>query len=151
MSPRVAGLAHIARQQPYEGAVAFALALSAAWSLTGAPGSSGALGRVLSRWQVDAADVMLLAGGALTVGGLFAVGVSQGAVARVLARRFEQAGQFLLGGVLVALALAVASAGRAGVVGVLVYGALAWAAVTRGVLVGGLVHGSGMERTEVGR
>lgn len=149
MSPRLAGLVHIARQQPYEGALAFAMALSAGWSLSGASGSSGLLGRVLTRWQVDAADVMLITGGVLTLAGLFTVGVADDAVRRVLARRVEQAGQVLMGGVLLALAAAAASLGRAGIVGVLVYGALALAAGLRSVLVGRLVRGSGMERTEV--
>jgi len=130
--------------------MAFALALSAGWSLGGEPGSSGVLGRVLTRWQVDAADVMLIVGGALTVGGLLTVGVSQDAVRRVVARRVEQAGQFLVGGVLAAFAVAAASLGTAGMVGLLVYGALAWAAVVRGALVGRLAYGSGAERTEVG-
>ncbi len=149
MSPRLAGLAHIVRQQPYEGALAFALALAAGWSLWGPPVAGGVLGRELPRWQVQVADVMVIAGGVWTVGALFAVGVVGDAVRRVWARRVEQAGQLLLAGVLSAFALAAASVGAAGVVGVLVYGSLAGAAGLRAVQVGRLVHGGGTERTEV--
>lgn len=97
MNRRVLGLRHIAGQQPYEAALAFALAMAAAWSLWGPARATGALGRVLARWQVQAADVMVIAGAALTLVGLAAVGVAVDAVHRVLARRVEQAGQFLMG------------------------------------------------------
>lgn len=150
MNRRAAGLGHIARQQPYEGGLAFALGLAAAWQLTGQPGTGGALGRVLVRWQLDAADALLVAGCLLTLGGLFAVGVVSDAVHRVLARRVEQAGQFLVGGDLAAFAVAAFSLGRLGVVGGLVYGALAGAAIGRGLLLGRLTAGTGVEHTEVG-
>ncbi len=149
MSPRLAGLAHIARQQPYEGALAFALGLAAGWSLWGPPVAGGVLARVLARWQVQAADVALIAGGVLTLGGLFAVGVVGDAVRRVVARWVEQAAQLLVAGVLAAQAVAAGSVGVGGIVGALVYGSLAGAAGLRAVQVGRLVHGGGTERTEV--
>jgi hypothetical protein len=145
----MAGLAHIVRQQPYEGALAFALGLQAAWSLTQPPREAGALGRLLDRWQLDVADGALIVGAVLTLAGLAAVAVVTGAVHRVLARRVEQAGQLLIAGVLVAVATAAFSLGHVGVVGGLVYGSLAFAAGLRAVLVGRLVRGQGFERTEV--
>lgn len=150
MNRRLGGLGHIARQQPYEGAVAFALGLAAAWSLWGPAQAAGVLGRVLARWQVQAADVMVIAGGTLTLAGLAVAGVVGDAVHRVLARRVEQAGQFLMGGVLAAYALAALSLGVVGVVGALVYGALGGAALWRGAQVGQLAHGSGIEHTQTG-
>ena len=149
MNRRLLGLGHVARQQPYEGAMAFALGLAAAWSLWGPPQGAGVLGRVLVRWQVQAADCMVITGAVLTLGGLVAVGVVRDAVHRVVARRVEQSGQVLLGGVWVAFCVAAFSLGAVGVVGGLVYGALGWAAVLRGVQAGRLAHGSGVERTEV--
>lgn len=148
MSPRLEGLRHVLRQQPYEAALAVALTLSSVASLTaGTP--PGASARVLPAWALHPVAVLLALGGTLTVGGLFAAGYVLADVRRVLARRVEQAGQTLMGGVLFAVALGAFSVWPAGIVAGSVYAALAGAAGVRAALIGHTFRAAGRERTDL--
>lgn len=145
---RIDGLLHVLRQQPYEAALALALAVSAVASLsTGAP--PGAAARVLPVWALRPAAALLALSGALTVGGLFGAGYVLSDVRRVLARRVEQSGQTLMGGVLLAVALGAFSAGRVGIVPGTIYAALAAASSGRAALIGHTFRAAGRERTDL--
>lgn len=145
---RLQGLGHIFRQQPYE--VAFALAcLSALWALRAGSGS-GAVARVLPHWGLVATDLVLAAGGALTLFGLVVAGSTLDDVRRVLGRRVEQGGQFLIAGVFAATAIVVYSLGSVGTVPGAVYTALAAASATRAAMIGHTFAQAGRDRTDLG-
>lgn len=147
MTPRLQGLAHIGRQQPYEAAIGVA-ALSALWALHGGTGS-GAAARVLPHWALQTADVVLGLGGVLTLGALVAIGYTIDDVRRVLARRVEQAGQLLIAGVTMATAVGAFTAGAIGTVPGCVYTALSAAAATRAGMIGHTFAVAGRDRTDL--
>jgi len=148
MTPRLTGLGHVGRQQPYEAALALAY-LSALWQLSQGTGS-GAASRVLPHWALYVTDALLGLGGALTLGGLLAVGVATSDVRRVLGRRVEQAGQLLTAGVLAATGIGAFTAGTPGTVPGAVYTALGAAAVTRASMIGRTFAAAGRDRTDLG-
>lgn len=147
MTPRLQGLAHIGRQQPYEAALALAC-VSALWALRGGTGS-GAATRVLPHWALQTADVMLGIGGILTLVALVAVGYTVDEVRRVMARRVEQAGQILLAGVFAATGIGAFTAGAPGVVPGAVYSALCYAAATRATMISRTFAAGGRDRTDL--
>jgi len=147
MTPRLRGLAHIGRQQPYEAAIGVA-ALSALWALRGGTGS-GAAARILPHWALQAVDVMLGLGGILTLTALVAIGYTADDVRRVLARRVEQAGQALIAGVTAATAVGAFSAGAIGTVPGCVYTALSAAAATRATMISRTFAAAGRDRTDL--
>lgn len=148
MSPRLEGLGHVLRQQPYELALAAALVISSVASLSaGRPSQAAA--RVLPGWALRPVAVLLVVGGALTIAGLITVGAVLNDMARVLARRVEQAGQVLMCGVLAAVALGLFSLGLAGVTGGSVYLALGAASGVRAALIGHTFNVAGRERTDL--
>jgi len=149
VNPRAAGVAHVLRQQPYEAALALALAVSALASLRAGAGS-GAAARVLPHWMLRPAALLLAGADLLTLAGLLAAGAALADVPRVLARRVEQAGQLLQGGVLAAIAVGALSAGPPGTVTGSVYTALAAAGAARAAVIGHVLKTAGRERTDLG-
>lgn len=147
-SRRIQGLAHVARQQPYE--LAFAVAcLSTLWALHQGSGS-GAVAKILPHWALIAADLIFAAGGALTLIGLVTVGSTLDDVRRVVARRVEQGGQSLIAGVCAAYAIAAFSLGSLGTVPGAVYAAIAAAAATRAAMIARTFREAGRDRTDLG-
>lgn len=136
------------RQQPYEAALALALAVSSLASLsTRAPASAAR--RVLPAWALHPAAALLALAGVLTLAGLLAAGCMLTDVRRVMARRLEQAGQALMCGVLAAIAIGAFSAGKVGLVAGSVYCALGGAAAARASLIGHTFNAAGKERTDL--
>lgn len=147
MKPRLQGLAHIWRQQPYEAAIALA-AGSELWALH-AHSQAGAASRVLPPWALYAADALFATGGLMTLAALIAIGYTADDVRRVLARRLEQGGQLLIASVLAATAIGAFSAGSIGVVPGAVYCALGAAAATRAALIARTFSAHGHDRTDL--
>ena len=148
MGPRLTGLVHVLRQQPYEAGLAAALTISAVASLRAGAGSAAAA-RVLPQWALRPTAVLLAVAGLLTVAGLLAAGTALGDMYRVLGRRVEQAGQVLQSGILAAIAVGAFSAGPVGTVAGAVYTALATASATRGAVNGHVINTAGREGTDL--
>lgn len=144
MRPRLAGLAHILRQQPYEAAIGLASTTGILEIINRA--GSGALA-VYPVWLVYASGMMLFAGGLLTLAGLAWAGLTLSDVGRVLARRVEQSGQYLLAGVLGALACAAISFGLRAAIGGSVDFALGTAALARAITISRVIGSAGREET----
>lgn len=146
MSPRLTGVGRVLRQQPYEAAIALS-ALSGILELSRTAGSGAAV--IYPHWALYVIGVALTVGGALTAAGLVGSGYAISDVGRVLARRIEQAGQYLLGGVLFALGSATASFGTRGVIGASVDLAIGAAAAGRAVMISRVIGRAGREETEL--
>lgn len=147
MRPRLAGLAHILRQQPYEAAIGLA-ATTGILEVSDRSGS-GALA-IYPGWLLYASGVMLFVGGALTAAGLVCVGLALSDGGRVGGRRVEQFGQYLLAGVLGSLACASLSFGLRGAISGSVDFALGGAALARAVMISRAIGAAGREETSLG-
>lgn len=148
MNPRVEGLARVLRQQPYEIAIALAVAVSSLASLAQDRGP-GAAARVLPQWALRPVGILLALAALASLAGLLAAGALVDPVRRVLARRVEQAGQTLLSGVLFAVAIGAFSAGPPGTISGAVYSALAAASAARAAMIGHTFSTAGKERTDL--
>lgn len=146
MGPRLAGLAHILRQQPYEAAVG--LAATTGILEISERGGAGAIA-LYPWWMLYAAGLMLFAGGLFTLAGLVSAGLTLSDGGRVAARRVEQSGQYLLAGVLGALACAAVSFGLRGAISGSVDFALGGAALARAVMISRAIGAAGREETSL--
>lgn len=140
---RWTGLGRVLWQQPYEAAVAVA-SMSGVLELSRTRGSASAA-ELYPHWILYAIGVLLAVGGALTAAGLLGAGYAASDVGRVMARRFEQAGQYLLSGALLALGASASSQGERGVIAASVDIALAAAAAARAVMVSRAIARAGRD------
>jgi hypothetical protein len=130
---RWAELGHVLWQQPYEAVIALAC-LSGVLEVGRGTGSGSAT-RLYQHWVLDAIGLVSACGAVLTLAGLVACGIATKEVSRVMARRVEQCGQWLLAGVLLALGIAALSSGVRGVNSGALELATACAATARAVMV----------------
>lgn len=140
---RLVGVARILRQQPYEAAIGL-VGLSGLLEVSRTSRSLAAA-VLYPHWVLVTVGIVLAAGGATTLGGLAGAGTAVGDVGRVMARRFEQAGQFLLCGGFMALGAAAGSFGVRGLLGATVYGAIGCAALIRAVMISQVIARAGRD------
>lgn len=141
MRARMASLALVLRQQPYEAAIAASAILGFLEVIRGR--GSGAAAAVLPRWVLELLGGSLCLGSVLTVGGLLAAGLALGDLRRVQARRVEQVGQWCLSGALIALGLSAATRGLDGAISGATYLGVGVAAVVRADVIGSVFRTAG--------
>lgn len=140
---RRTGLGQVLGQEPYEAAIGVA-GLAGLLELSHTAGSAAAA-ELYPRWFLYLLGGALAAGGLLTLLGLAGAGAAAGDVGRLMARRVEQFGQYLLGGALVALGVSAICSGSHGVVTGCVDIAIGCAAAAQAVRVSRAIARAGRE------